>query len=91
MIYQINDYFLPCIFNNDYTGELLTPEEIHLIKHFPIDLSTFSVFELENGEFLNDFGKCDICHELSNIVILYNELDDVETIKKKSICYADYN
>ena len=87
MIYQINEYFLPCIFNNDYTGELLTENEINTIKNFPVDLSAFSVFELENGEFLTDFGECDICHELSNIVILYNELDDVETIKKRYMIY----
>lgn len=87
MIYQINEYFLPCIFNTDYTGELLTENEINTIKNFPVDLSTFSVFELENGEFLTDFEECDICHELSNIVILYNELDDVETIKKRYMIY----
>lgn len=83
MIYQINEYFLPCIFYNDYTDESLTPKEIDLIKNFPVDLSAFSVFELENGEFLTDFGECDICHELSQIVILYNESDDVEIIKKR--------
>lgn len=82
MIYKVNEAFLPCIFNNDYTSEDLTTEDIENIENFPVDLSSFSIFELDNGEFLTDFTFCDICHSLAQCVILYNDMDDIEAIKQ---------
>lgn len=82
MIYKINEAFIPCIFNNDYTDELLTTEDIENIESFPVDLSSFSIFELDNGEWLKDFTFCDICHSLAQCVILYNDMDDAEAIKQ---------
>ena len=81
MIYKINEAFLPAIFNSDYTSVDLTAEDIENIKNFPVDLSSFSFFELDNGEGLTDFTFCDICHSLAQCVILYNEIDDIEAIK----------
>lgn len=82
MIYKVNEAFLPCIFNSDYTDELLTTEDIENIEGFPVDLSSFSIFELDNGEFLTDFTFCDICHSLAQCVILYNDMDDIEAIRQ---------
>lgn len=82
MIYKINEAFLPCIFNCDCTSEDLTTEDIENIENFPVDLSSFSIFELDNGEFLTDFTFCDICHSLAQCVILYNDMDDIEAIKQ---------
>lgn len=82
MIYRVNEAFLSCIFNSDYTSEDLTTEDLENIKNFPVDLSSFSVFELDNGEFLTDFTFCDICHSLAQCVILYNDMDDIEAIKQ---------
>lgn len=81
MIYKVNEAFLPCIFNSDFTSVDLTPEDIENIKNFPVDLSSFSIFELDNGEWLTDFTFCDICHSLAQCVILYNDMDDIEEIK----------
>lgn len=82
MIYKINEAFLPCIFNCDYTSDALTAEDIENLDGFPVDLSMFSVFELDNGEFLTDFTYCDICHSLAQCVILYDGMDDIESIKQ---------
>lgn len=83
MIFKINEAYLPCIFNCDFTSEALTNEDIENIESFPIDLSSFSVFELNNGEFLTDFTFCDICKSLCQCVILYNEVEDIEAIKSE--------
>lgn len=82
MIYRVNEAFLPYIFNNDCSDELLTTEDIENIESFSVDLSRFSVFELDNGEFLTDFTFCDICHSLAQCVILYDDIDDIEEIKQ---------
>ena len=82
MIYKINETFLPCIFNNDYTSDDLTTEDLENIENFPVDLSSFSIFELDNGEFLTDFTFCDICKSLCECVILYDDIDDIEAIKQ---------
>lgn len=82
MIYKVNEAFLPAIFNSDYTSIDLTTEDIENIENFPVDLSSFSIFELDNGEFLTDFTYCDICHSLAQCVILYNDMDDIEAIKQ---------
>lgn len=81
MIYKVNEAFLSAIFNNDYTDEMLTTEDIENIESFPEDLSRFSVFELDNGEFLTDFTFCDVCKSLAQCVILYDDIDDIEEIK----------
>lgn len=82
MIYKINEAFLPYIFNNDCTSDDLTTEDIENIENFPVDLSSFSIFELDNEEWLKDFTFCDICHSLAQCVILYNDMDDIEAIKQ---------
>ena len=82
MIYKVNEAFLPCIFNNDCTSEDLTTEDIENIENFPVDLSRFSIFELDNEEWLTDFTFCDICHSLAQCVILYDDIDDIEAIKQ---------
>lgn len=38
MIYKINEAFLPCIFNCEYTSDDLTTEYIENIENFPVDL-----------------------------------------------------
>ena len=81
MIYKVNEAFLPAIFNSDYTDESLTTEDIENIESFPEDLSRFSGFELDNGEFLTDFTFCDVCKSLVPCVILYNDIDDIEELK----------
>lgn len=83
MIFQVNEAYLPGIFNNDFTSIDLTAEDIGNIENFPIDLSSFSIFELDNGEWLTDFTLCDVCNELCQCVILYNDIDDIEAIKQR--------
>ena len=82
MIYKVNEAFLPFIFNNDFTSDDLTTEDIENIENFPVDLSRFSIFELDNEEWLTDFTFCDICHSLAQCVILYDDIDDIEAIKQ---------
>lgn len=83
MIYKVNKALLPCIFNSDYTCESLTTEDVYNIESFPVDLSSFSIFELDNGEWLTDFTFCDICKSLCQCVILYNKVEDIEVIKSE--------
>lgn len=83
MIFNVNEAYLPCIFNNDYTSVDLTAEDISRIENFPIDLSSFSIFELDNGEWLTDFTVCAVCKSLCQCVILYNEVEDIEEIKQR--------
>ena len=86
MIFKVNQYFVPYLANgSDCIGESFTADEIEKCDKFAEKYlgHGFSVFELDSGEWLTDFGRCDICGEMSDIVYLYTEIGDVEEIARQ--------
>jgi hypothetical protein len=80
MIYQINEAFLPYIFNSDPSG--LEDAEVQTIDLWQetekVDLSRCSVIENKDGEWITNFSPCDITGIMSKVVYLTDSYDDYE-------------
>ena len=85
MIYQVNEYFLPYIMNGlDCAGEM-TEEECAKCDKFAEDNLNgghFSYFE-HNSELFTNFDVCEICGEMSQVVFLYTDPEDVNELKSR--------
>lgn len=82
MVYQINEAFLPYIFNSDPSG--LEDSEVQTIDSWQetekVDLSRCSVIENEYGEWISNYSPCDITGIMSKVVYLVDNHDDYEAI-----------
>lgn len=85
MIYQINEFFLPYIFNSDPTG--LEDSEVKVIDSWQetekVDLSKCTVIENEYGEWISNFSPCDITNIMSKVVYLVDSYDDYEAFLRE--------
>lgn len=83
MIRQVNEYFLPYLVNGpDCMGEMTEQECTKRDKFAEHKLNggRFSYLE-HNGELFTNFDLCEICGEMSQVVFLYTDPEDVDELK----------